>query len=101
STHRPARKSDACFVGNVSEGSVMVVVKQGAAGLLALQRDRHTRRIGEVDVEPPIAVVVQQRDTAAHRFDNVTLLRAGEMRKVDSSGDSDVHKSWRRGGGRG
>ncbi len=65
-SHRPTRVSDACFVSDVGKSSVVIIMKECAAGLLARQLHRNVWRVGEVDVRPSIAIEVNERDTATH-----------------------------------
>src|SRR5205807_9259075 len=44
----------------------------------------HARRVREVNVQPTIAVVVEQDDSAAHRLQNVFLLRGCGMAKMNT-----------------
>ena len=80
--HRPAGIADAGFVGDVGEGAVVVVVVEGAAGFLAGERHGDAGGVGEVDVGLAIAVVVDEGYAAAHGFDDVFLVGAGEVLEV-------------------
>ena len=62
----------------------------------ALARRRELRRRHQVDVEQPIAVVVEQRDAAAGRFEDVILGRAAAIhlpRQLRT--DLEGHRYWR------
>ena len=54
----------------------MVIVKQGTASFSASQLHVHIRRVREINIRPAIAVVVDQRHAAAHRFHDVLLCPA-------------------------
>jgi hypothetical protein len=41
-------------------------------------------RVREIDVQPAIAIVIPQNDTAAHRLDNVCAQRIGDMSETDA-----------------
>ena len=62
----------------------MVVVIKSAAASLPFQRHIHGRRIGEIDIQPAVAIVVNQEFATAHRFQDVFLLRIGRMFKADA-----------------
>jgi hypothetical protein len=63
-----------------------------ASCLLGRQLHRDARRSRKVDVHPSIAVVVDQRHSAAHGFDDVLLLRARQVFEANARRHSDVHK---------
>ena len=75
--HGEAGRSDAGFGGDVGEGAVVIVMEERASGLLALERHLYCGRVGEVNVGPAVAVVIDDQDAAAHRFHDVLLLRRG------------------------
>ena len=86
----PAGIAHARLVGDVGKRAVVIVVVERAARLLAGLRHLHALRIGEVDVGPAVAVVVDEGHAAAHRLDDVFLFRAGEMFEGDAGGSGDV-----------
>jgi len=71
SAHGITRRTYAGLVRDVGERAVVVVMVERATGFLSLQRlfDRGTVR--EVNVQPPVAVVIQQQDTRPHGLDDV------------------------------
>src|ERR1051325_9624611 len=84
----PAGICYACLVGHIRKGSVVVVVEKSAAGLLSGQLHIDIGGVGEVNVRPSITVVVDEGDTAAHRFDDVFLVGGSEVVEVDLGGGS-------------
>ena len=82
--HGPARIADARFVGDVGEGSVVVVMKERAPGFLAGECHFHAWSVGEVDVGVTVTIVVDKGYAAAHGFNNVTLLGRGEMIEMNT-----------------
>ena len=86
----PAGIADAGFAGNVGEGAVVVVVEEGAAGLDSLLRHVDGLGVGEVDVGPAVAVIVDEGDAAAHGFDDEFLFGAGVVVEANAGGGSDV-----------
>ena len=71
----PAFVADSSFGGYVGESAVMIVVKQRSArcGGAAFGRLIRTA-VDEVDVQPSVVVIIQQRDTGAEGLDDVALL---------------------------
>src|SRR5262249_27086005 len=67
----------------VSESAVMVVVEESASGFFAFEGHVDSGRVGEIDVGPAVAVVIDDDDAAAHGFDDVLLFRRGEMLEID------------------
>src|SRR6185437_1052078 len=90
--HGPAGITDTCLLCDVRECTVVVVMKESASCLFPSERHGNTRRIGEVNIEPAVAVVVEQSNTTAHRLDDVLLLWAGEMLEVNAGRGRDVHQ---------
>ena len=66
SAHRPARIANAGAVRNVSKGSIVIVAIERTAGFFALKSHLDRGRVGEIDVQPAIAIVIQQKNTTAH-----------------------------------
>ena len=95
-SHRPAWIADAGFVGDVGKRAVMIVVIQRAFGLLPGKRHRNAGRVRKVNVQPAIAVIVEERHAAAHRFDDVSLFRTGKVLEVNSRGCRNILQLWRR-----
>src|SRR5208282_35588 len=75
-TETPALVSDARFVRHVRECAVVIVVQQHRAGrrFFTLQRAKR-RSVQQVNIEPAIVVVVEQRDARSRSFDDRLLLR--------------------------
>jgi hypothetical protein len=51
--------------------AVSVVVIEGSARFLTPKCPLNRRCVGEVDVEPPVTVIIKKKYTATHRFDDV------------------------------
>src|SRR6185437_4487240 len=96
----PAGICYARLVGHIGKGAVMVVVEEGAAGLLSGQLHVDIGGVGEVDIRPAIAIVVDDGDPAAHGFDDVFLVGGSEVVEVDLSGSGDVRELGERSGRR-
>jgi len=64
----------------------VIVVEERAASLDASARHLDGLRVGEIDVGPAVAIVIDERHASAHRLDNELLLRAGVMIEVDTGG---------------
>ena len=90
--HAPAGVGEPRLVGDVGEFAVPEVAIQRAARRRRILRRRNGQRIDEVDVEQPVAVVIEQRDAAAHRFDDVFLLGRRVMLKGNPRFSGDVAK---------
>ncbi len=87
--------------GDISEGAVAVVaveaVPEPGIGLVGRGAGGHgilqAGPIDEIDVEPAVAVEVEQRDAADHGFDQVLLRgRVAIAKESDAGGSSDVAK---------
>ena len=96
---RPAGIRHACLVGHIGKGAIVVVMEEGAARLLPGQLHVHIGRVGEVDVRPAIAVVIDQGHSAAHRFDDVFLVGRSEVLEANFGGGSDIRELRERSGG--
>ena len=75
--HGPARVADARLVRHVLELHVPEVAVERAASGIGVVGRVHGEGVGEVDVEEPVVVVVEERDPAAHRLHDVLLLGRG------------------------
>src|SRR5262249_22409021 len=63
----PGHRGDARRPGDVLEGAVPTVAEQAIAGSGGLQLGREGTALDEVDVEPAVAVDIDQADAAAGR----------------------------------
>jgi hypothetical protein len=90
SAHGEAGRGNSRFVSDVGEGAVMVVVIERATSGLVLQRHRYRRCIGEVNVGPSVAIIVEDKHAAAHRLDNVLFVGIGDVGELDAGLVSDV-----------
>ena len=70
----------------------MIVVIQDTEALLSFYRHFNCRSIREIDIGPPVAVIVDQDDSAAHGLDDVALGRIGGMTKGNARRSGDVFK---------
>jgi hypothetical protein len=82
--------ANSCLVRHVGEGSIVIVVVKSAAGLLSAERHGYAGSVGEINIRPAIAVIIDQRNTTAHGLHNIFLVGAGEMLEVDVRGGGDV-----------
>jgi hypothetical protein len=78
----------------------VIVVVERTAGFDACARHFNSLRVGEVNVGPAIAIVVDERHASTHRLDNEFLLGAGVMIELNSCGGCDVDQFWIVGSGR-
>ena len=70
----PAGAGKAGFGGNVGEGSVAVVVIELGGRRLAWRPGRvQAGSIGEINVNPAVLIVIEERDTTSLRLNDVTL----------------------------
>src|SRR6185312_9681868 len=81
---------------DVGECTVVVVVVESAGTYFLIDRHGYGRSIGEVDVRPAVAIIVQQQHAAAHGFHDVFLFRVGGVFEVDSGLRGDINKLWYR-----
>src|SRR4029078_3272624 len=75
----PCREIHACLPGDVLELPSAEVAIQGIGMSHPLTRRRELRRRHQIDVEQPIAIVVEQGEAAAGRFEDVILGGAAAM----------------------
>ena len=98
-TEAPAFVRDAGLFRNIRECAVMIVVQQHGARrrFLALQRGE-SRAIQQVNVQPAIVVVIEQRYAGSWRLENRPFLRRSRamMEYVDAGRMRHVHKNDRR-----
>ena len=102
----PAGAGKSGFVGYVGEGSVAVVlVQMRPGGLPGRPVFAEARSIGQINIEPAVVVVIEERDPAALGFDDVALVidRAPDIGNVESGFAGYVYELHGRGriGGRG
>ena len=90
--HAPAAKGDAGMLRNVGEGPVALVVVQ-TVGRQATGPERLNRRgVGEIDVKPAVLVVIDESHAAAHRLDQISLLRRRDALQLQPGSVSHVFK---------
>src|SRR5262249_30738357 len=77
--HGKARCRDSGFVGDIRKRSVVIVVIEGAASFLSFDGHVYGRRVGKVNVQPAVAVVIDQQHTAAHGFDDIFAFWGGSV----------------------
>src|SRR5579864_7118335 len=68
----------------------MIVPVKSAAALLSLDGHLHAGSIGEINIQPTIAIVIEQDYAAAHRLHDVLLGRIGGMFKADARFGCDI-----------
>src|SRR5882724_11678972 len=70
----PTLIGDSCLGCNICEGSVVIIVEEHSLwrGLLTLQ-SRNRGAVEQVDVEPAVIVIVEQRYTRAWSLDDALL----------------------------
>ena len=88
--HRETGMANARFFGDVGKSPIVIVVIKRAARLFTVPGHLHRRRIGEVNIQPAIAIVVEQNHPATHRFHDVFIFRRGRMFEVNAGFFSDV-----------
>ncbi len=96
----PSRDSRRPFFGHIGESAIVVVVEERAAGFLASESHFHALGVGEIDVRPAIAVIIDKSDASAHGFDDVSLFGTGKMFEVDAGGGCNVDELRQGAGGR-
>ena len=72
----------------------MIVVVQSALARLSLDGHGDSGGIGEIDVEPAIAIVVKKNYAAAHGFHDVFFRRVGGVSKSNARFGGDVFELW-------
>ena len=85
SAHRKTRRGNSRFVRHVRKCSVVIVVIERPSRLFAPDRHVNRRRIRKINIQPSVAIVIQQQHAAAHRFHNVFALRRRSVREFNSS----------------
>ena len=73
--HAPAGRPQSSLFSDVGEGSVAVVVVQRADRLTAASVRFQTGAANQHDVEPAVAVVIEERASASDRFEDIVLAR--------------------------
>src|SRR5258708_106822 len=72
--HSPADVGETGLVCNISKSPVAVVVIESAAGLATRLHQVHRQRVNKKDIEVAVVVIIKERHTATHGFDDVLLL---------------------------
>src|SRR5260370_34604640 len=85
----------------MGESTIVIVVEERAAGLLGSESHFHALGVGEIDVRPAIAVIIDESDACTHGFDDVSLFGTGKMFEADAGGGGNVHELWQGGCGGG
>src|SRR5208282_1498066 len=91
----PAGTGKAGFGGDVSEGSVPVVVIELGGRRLAWRPGRvQPSSIGEINVNPAVLIVIEEGDTASLGLNDVTLAvdTTPDIRTVEAGLTGHVHK---------
>ena len=88
SAHRPAGIAHAGFLRHIGEGSIMIVVIKSAARLLSSQGHVNRGRIREINIQPAVAVIVEQQDSTGH--DDVFVLCRTRMLEGDAGARGDI-----------
>src|SRR5260370_36960917 len=76
----------------MGESTIVIVVEERAAGLLGSESHFHALGVGEIDVRPAIAVIIDESDACTHGFDDVSLFGTGKMFEADAGGGGNVHE---------
>ncbi len=92
-SHSPTDVPDVGLVRYISKRAVTVVVIESAFGLLIGFDQVNGQRVDEVDVRVAIIIIIEEGDSAAHRLDNVPLLRRRDMFESDTSPLCDISKA--------
>src|SRR5215472_14990905 len=71
----------------------MVIVVEGAASFHALLGRLHSLGVGEINVGPAVAIVVDQSNPAAHGLNDELRLRTRTVFETNSGGCTDVSRS--------
>ena len=93
-THAPPRPPNARLFGDVNKSPVAAVLEEVRVWLLARRPGGvEPRAVGEVNVQPAVLVVIEKRDAAALRLDNVLFVldAAPHVRNVEARFAGDVH----------
>src|SRR4029077_7278098 len=102
-THAPTSPSESCLLGYILEGSVRFLVIQRDHWIATLPVAFHSRAVDGYDVELAVVVTIKKLNPAAHRFDDVTLVRRGDIRHRQTTALADIFEHgpcvrvWRRG----
>ena len=71
----PAGMSQACFLRDIGERSVLIVVKEVTRGIVTSFSRRKACSVYEKNIEPAIVVVIEQGHAAAHFLQEELLVR--------------------------
>src|SRR6266404_2090949 len=91
-SHPPADIGEPGLVGNISKSAVAIIVIERAAGFATRLHQINGKRVNEEEIRISVVVVIKQRDTAAHRLDDVLLIRRGYVFESDPGARRDVGK---------
>src|ERR1035437_1964513 len=88
--HCPTRIADTGLIRHVGESSVVIVVIKRASRLLPGKRHLYALGVGEVDIGPSVAVIIDESNASAHRLHNIFLLWTRKMIELDAGRIGDV-----------
>jgi hypothetical protein len=88
------------FIGDVLESAATHVPVQGAARTRRIASRVHGERIDEIQVRETVVVVIEHRDAARHRLDDVLFFWSGVMAERQACLGGDVPEEQFRGRGR-
>ena len=91
-SHCPAGITDTGLVRDVRERAIVIVSVERAFRLFALCRHLDGGRIGEKNIEPAVAIVVEEQNSSGHGFDQVFLFWRHGVLKRDAGCHGDVRK---------
>ena len=90
SAHGKTARVQAGLFGDIGECAVAIIVIKGAGSFLALQSHLDAGSVGEINVRPAIAVVVDNNHSTAHGFDDVFFRGIGSVLEGNSGFCGDV-----------
>src|ERR1700691_5582548 len=88
--HSPAGIADTGLFRNIGKRAIVVVMEERTARFAAGQRHVDSGRIGEVNVGPAVAIIVDERHSPAHRLHDVLFRGRRKMIELDLGGARDV-----------
>src|SRR5207237_2419100 len=92
-SHGPTRIGHTRTLRHVRKGAVAIVTIESAPGASGTVGGIHREGVGEVNIKATVVVIVEERDTTAHRLDNVLLLGCRVVLEVDPGSVGDVYKA--------
>src|ERR1700733_6840919 len=92
--HGQASFRQPCLFSYIGKCSIMIVMVKSPKARFSRARHIDGWSVGKINVRPAIAVIVEDDNAAAHRFEDVALVCGRGVRKSNACFGSDIFQLW-------